>query len=78
MCVCVCVCECVCVCVMRTARSHLDRVQRIGSRAMDLQPISSSLTSLQWGVSVGTPWLLEEDMGRSPLSEYMSLHLSLK
>ena len=49
-----------------------------GSRAWDTQPIISSLTSLQRGASVGTPWLPEEDMGRSPLSEYMSLHLSLK
>ena len=37
-----------------------------------------SLTSLQGGTSIGTPWLLKEDMGRrSPLSEYMSLHPSL-
>ena len=36
--------------------------------------------SLQGGASVGTPWLQEEDMGarRSSLSEYISLHLSLK
>ena len=44
------------------------------SRARDTQPI--------WGVSdehasVGTPWFLEEDIGRSPLSDYMSLHPSL-
>ena len=48
------------------------------SRVRDMQPISLSPTSLQGGASVGTPWLLVEDMGRSPLSEYMSLHLSLK
>ena len=35
---------------------------------------------LQVGASVGTPWLQEEDMGQEEvlLSEYMSLHLSLK
>ena len=38
----------------------------------------ASLTSLQWGASVGTPWLQEEYMERSNLlSEYMSLHPSL-
>ena len=47
------------------------------SRAWDTQPIRSSLTSLQGGASVGTPWPPEKDMGRSPLSEYMSLHLPL-
>ena len=48
------------------------------SRARDTPSIRSSLTSLQGGASVGTPWLLEEDMGRrSPLSEYMSLYPSL-
>ena len=49
------------------------------SRALDTQPIRSSLTSFQGGASVGIPWLREEDMGRrSPLSEYMSLHPSLR
>ena len=34
----------------------------------------ASLTSLQGGPSVGTPWLPEEDKGRrSPLSEYICL-----
>ena len=28
------------------------------SRAWDTQPIRSSLTSLQGGVNIGTPWLL--------------------
>ncbi len=37
----------------------------------------ASLASLQGGASVGTPWLPEEDMGRSPLSEHMSLYTSL-
>ena len=48
------------------------------SRARDTPPIRSSLTSLQGGESVGTPWLLEEDMGRSPLSLSicLSTHLS--
>ena len=42
------------------------------SRAWNTQLIRSSLTSLQGGASVGTLWLTEENMGRSPLSEYMS------
>ena len=47
------------------------------SRAKDLQPIRSSLMSLQGGASVGTPCPLEEDMERrSPFSGYMSLHPS--
>ena len=60
---------------MRTTQSDLDREQIW----TDNKPIMTSLTSLQEGASVGTPWLPEEDMGRrrSPLSEYMSLHLSL-
>ena len=46
--------------------------------AWDTQPIRVSLTSLQEGTSIGTPWLLEETKRRrSPLSEYMSLHPSL-
>ena len=37
-----------------------------------------SRMSSQGGASIGTPLLLEEDMGRrSPLAEYMSLHPSL-
>ena len=32
---------------------------------------------LQGGASVGTPWLPEEDMGRSPLSEYICLSIYL-
>ena len=48
-----------------------------GSRAWDTQLIRSSLTSLQGGASVGTPWLPEEDMRRIPLSGYISLHLTL-
>ena len=63
---------------MRTTRGDLDRVQRItvewGIRSWS----EMSLMSLQGGAGVGTPWLLEEDMGRrSPLSEYMSHHLFL-
>ena len=56
---------------MKTTRSDLDRVQRI---AADRRPL---WRSLQRGASAGTPRLLEEDMERSPLSEYMSIHLSL-
>ena len=48
------------------------------SRTWDTQPIRSSLTSLQGDASIGTRWLPEEDSRRNPLSEYMSLYLSLK
>ena len=62
---------------MRTTRSDLDWVLRItvgpGTRCRS----EVSLTSLQGSASVGTHWLPEEDMGRSPLSEYVSLHPSL-
>ena len=58
--------------------SEIYRVQRIAvERGTRSQP-EVSLTSLQGGASIGTSWLLEEDMGRrSLLSEYMSLHPSL-
>ena len=49
------------------------------SRTWDTQLIRLSLTSLQGGASIGTPWLPVEDMGRrSPFSEYiyLSTHLS--
>ena len=63
---------------MRTTRSNLDRVQIIAVERWTCCRLEASLTSLQGGASVGTLWLLEEDMGRrTPLSEYMSLHLSL-
>ena len=65
---------------MRTTRADLDRGRESESsqgHAAD-QRVRSSLTSLQGVSSVGTSWLPEEDMGRrSPLSEYMSLQLSL-
>ena len=64
--------------MMRITRLDLDRVQRIAVERGTCSWSEVSLTSLQGGASVGTPWLLEEDMGRrSPLSEYMSLHPSL-
>ena len=58
---------------VRFRQSAEDAVERrTGSRS------EASLTSLQWGASVGTHWLPGEDMGRrSPLSEYMSLHPSI-
>ena len=47
------------------------------SRAWDTQLIRG-VSAYKGGASVGTLWLPEEDMGRrSPLSEYMSLYLSL-
>ena len=64
---------------MRTRRSDLDRVQRIAVERGTHSRSEVSLTSLQGGASVGTPWLPEGDMGRrSPLSEYvcLSTHLS--
>ena len=54
-----------------TTRSDLDWVQGIGVEQGTRSRSEASLTSLQGGASVGTPWLPEEDMGRSPLSEYM-------
>ena len=51
--------------------------QRFGDEPGTRSRSEASLTSLQEGLSVGTPWLPEEDIGRSPFSEYMSLHLSL-
>ena len=55
-----------------------DKVQRIVVERGTHSRSEASLTTLQGGTSVGTPWLLEEDMGRrSPLSDYISLHLSL-
>ena len=62
---------------MRTTQSDLDRVQRITDERGTRSRSEGSLTSLQGGPNVGSPWLLEKDTGRSPLSEYMSLiHLS--
>ena len=52
----------------------LDRVQSIAVKPGTRSWSEVSLTILQGGASVSTPWLLEEDMGRSPLSEYMSRH----
>ena len=68
-----------------TMRSDLDRVQRIENRARDTQPIRGIRLPLtirlarrckRWhplapGIRYGT-------RRRSPLSEYMSLHLSLE
>ena len=63
---------------MRTTRSDLDRMQRIAVERGICSRSEASLTSLQGGASIGTPWLQEEDLGtRSPLSEYLSLHPSL-
>ena len=62
---------------MRTTWSILDRVQRIAVERGTCSWPEASLTSLQGGASVSTPWLPEEDMRRSPLSEYISLHPSL-
>ena len=69
---------------MRTTQSDLDRVQRIGSRARDRQPIRgvsdvSDDTACK-GVQALAPLAPGRRHGtrRSPLSEYMSLHLSLK
>ena len=53
---------------MRTTRSDLNRVQRIAvERGTRSRPgvVSGELAG---GASVGTPWLLEKDMGRSLLS----------
>ena len=60
-----------------TSRSDFDRMQRIvverGTRSWP----EASLTGLEGGASVSTPWLLGEDMGRrNPLSEYMSPPIS--
>ena len=62
---------------MRTAWLDLDRVQRIAVERGTRSRPEESLTSLQGGASVGTPWLPEEDKGRSPLSEIrLSIYLS--
>ena len=62
---------------MRTTRSDLDRVPRIRVKRGTLSRSEASLTSSQGSASVGTPWLLEEDMGRrSLLSICLSNHLS--
>ena len=55
---------------MIATRSYLDREQRIGVEQETRGRSEASLTSLQGGASVGTPWLPEEDMG-IPLSEYI-------
>ena len=56
----------------QSAKNRVERERRSRSEAY--------MTSLQGGASVGTPWLLEEDMGRrSPLSDiYLSIYLSRK
>ena len=64
-------------CEMRTTRADLDRVQRMAVECGTHSRSETSLMSLPGGASVGTPWLLEEDMGRrSPLSEIcLSIYL---
>ena len=62
---------------MRTTRSVLDRVQRIAVERGARSRSDASLTSLQGGVSVGTLWLPEEDMERSPLSLAICLFIHL-
>ena len=63
---------------MRTMRSVLDRVRRIAVERGTRNRTEVVSDVLARGASVGTSWLLEEDMGRrSPLSEYMSLQPSL-
>ena len=47
------------------------------SRAWGTQPIRSSLTSLQGGANVDTPWLPVKDMEKSPPSEYICLSIYL-
>ena len=59
-----------------TRRRDLDRVQRIAVERGICSRSEASLTSLQEGASVGTPRLLEEDIGRSPLSLSLSICLS--
>ena len=58
--------------------NHVVRfVQRIVGERGTFSWLEASLTSLQVGARFGTPWLLEEDMGRSPLSEIcLSIYLS--
>ena len=64
--------------MMRTTRSVLDREQKITVEHRTCSQSEVSLRILQGGASVGTPWHLEEDMGRrSPISEYISLHPSI-
>ena len=53
------------------------RQRQRSSRTRDTQQIRGVSDKHAKGASVGTPWLLVEDMRRSPLSEYMSLHPSL-
>ena len=56
---------------MRTMQSDRQRAENC-NRVWDMQTIRSSLTNLQGGASVGTPWLPVEDMERrSPISEYI-------
>ena len=63
---------------MRTTRSDLDWVQRITVERGTRRRSEAFRTSLKGDASIGTPWLLEEDMRkRSLLSEYMALHPSL-
>ena len=54
--------------MMRATRSDLDGEQGIAVERGTCSQPEASMTSLQGGASGGTPWLLEEDMGRSPLS----------
>ena len=61
---------------MRTTRSDLDRGRE--TQSSEGHAADQRCLGLQGGASVGTPWLLEEDMERrSPLSEYMFLYPSL-
>ena len=65
---------------MRTTQADLDRVQRIGSQARDTQTIRDIRSPLTIRCKEWKHWYPlapEEDMGRSPLSEYMSLSLKL-
>ena len=63
--------------MMRTTRADLDRPENQESskgHAADLMRLS-----LQWGASVGTPWLPEEDMKQEEvpsLSICLSIYLS--
>ena len=60
--------------------NHAVRFRQSGenrSWARDAQLIRGVSDELASGCKCWHPWLLEEDTGRSPLSEYMSLHPSL-
>ena len=69
---------------MRNTQSDLDWVQRTGSRTSDTQPIRGVRSSLT--IRLGRKWKRLHTLAsgrrygarRSPLSEYMSLHQSLK